>query len=309
MGKIKVGVALAGGGARGTAHIGILQVLQENQVAIDHLAGTSAGAIMAAMYAARPDGDWMEKRFAEFMVSGVFLDLGTERLARRFDKTESNPLAKRLKHHVVLNMSLSRQFIIPRKRLEAAIEFLVPAATFEELEIPLIVCAADLQAAQPVVYTSGDLVSAICNSASIPGVLESEIDENVVIADGGVLTPVPVEQLRDHTDFVIACDVSKRGMPPMQEINMYSLMMRAEQITQMALAQHQAARADFTFSPDVMALHWSQFGAFHTLVGNGRAEAEARVEILKRRIHHASYPLARLGNRVKRWLLKRWGRN
>ena len=51
---------------------------------------------------------------------------------------------------------------------------------------------------------------------------------------------MPVDLLRAYTDFVIACDVSKRGMPPLSEINMYSLMMRAEQITQMALAQHQA---------------------------------------------------------------------
>lgn len=301
MAKLLTGLALGGGGARGVAHIGVLQVLEREGVRIDRLAGSSAGAIIGSMYASKPDAKWVEKRFAEFLESGSFSALGTERMARRHaDVDGMSPFGKRLQSHVAVNLSLLRQFAIPREKLNAAMEFLVPARRFEDLEIPLTICATEMQSGTPVIYESGDLIHALSNSASIPGILEPEVTSKSIIADGGVVMPMPVRPLREHVDFVIASEISKRDFPTIDEINIYSMIMRAEQVTQRSLAQLQAEHADFVFAPDVMDLHWSRFDHFEPLLANGIIEAQTKIDQLRTALRTATSPRARL----QRWLAK-----
>lgn len=294
-----LGLALAGGGARGIAHIGVLEVLEKQGLRPAQMAGTSAGAIVAAMYAATLDPAWVAQRFYDFLSSDAYRTLGLERLSRRHDDPDSvNPFSKRLADHVVVHMSLLREFMIPRQKLRAAIEFLVPARDFSELRIPLKVCAADMNAVESLAFNRGDLIEALCDSASIPGVLEPRRIGSQIIADGGMLLPVPVTML--DTDLRIASEISRRGLAPLDEVNIYRLMMRAEQISQIALARAQAARADFAFHPDVLGLHWSQFGAIDALLGNGRAEAEARLPALLQRLEHECSWLGWAERRVRR---------
>ncbi|MFK7956171.1 MAG: patatin-like phospholipase family protein [Lysobacterales bacterium] len=296
--KLRTGLALAGGGARGIAHIGVLKHLHDQKVVVDALAGTSAGAIVAAMYAARPDPEWIEHQFRDFLATDVFLKLGTQRLARRYERdSEGGVFSRRLQDHMVVNMSLLRQYIIPRQLLLDALEYLLPARDFSELEIPLVVCAADLSTGKPVLYDRGDLLNALCNSASIPGVLEAEISGDSVIADGGVFMPVPVDPLRSQVDFVIASEVNQRQLPSLEQLSVYSLMMRAEHLTQITLAQLQAEKADFVFYPQVHALHWSQFGAFEQLLDSGFLAATESTPELQRLLAQAGSPIRRFWKR------------
>ena len=299
MGKPSIGLALGGGGARGIAHIGVLQTLTDGGIVPDLIAGTSAGAIVGAMFASNPDANWVEQRFREFLDSRAFSDLGTDRLARRHNQVDGmSPFGRRLQDHVVVNLSLMRQFAIPREKLNSAMEFLVPARRFEDLELPLVICATEIQTGQAVIYDSGDLISALSNSAAIPGVLESERHDDRIIADGGVVLPMPVEPLASRVDFIVASEISKRSFPPMEHINIHSMIMRAEQITQRSLAQQQASRANFVLTPDVMDLHWSQFEHFDQLLSNGRQEVETELPALIQRLNQFSS----IQGRLRRWL-------
>ncbi len=298
-GRLRAGLALGGGGARGIAHIGVLQVLTEEQISIDWVAGTSAGAIIGAMYAARPDPHWIEQRFREFLASDVFAALGTERMARRHSGSdELSPFTRRLTDHVVVNLSLMRQFAISRDKVKAAISFLVPAQNFAELSIPLSICAADAQTGNAIVYESGNLIDAVTNSASIPGVLEADTVDGMIVVDGGITLPLPVAPLQQHVDFVIASEISKRSFPPLNEISIFSLITRAEQITQRSLAQLQAEHADFVIAPDVMDLHWSQFEQFAPLLDNGLRDTRAAIPALRDALSEARSWRGRLN----RWL-------
>ncbi len=304
MSNLSIGLALGGGGARGIAHIGVLQLLAQHGVEISQLAGTSAGAIIGAMYASNPDPQWVEQRFREFLDSAAFADLGTDRLARRHGQVDAmSPFGRRLQDHVVVNLSLMRQFAIPREKLNAAMEFLVPARRFEDLQIPLMICATEMQSGEAVIYQSGDLIAALSNSASIPGVLEPEVSSNKIIADGGVLLPIPVQPLAGHVDFTIASEISKRSFPVIGQVNIYSMIMRSEQITQRTLAQQQAKAANFVLSPDVMDLHWSQFDHFDALLNNGRIETEQQIDPLRRAIDDFQSPIGR----ARRWLRAKLG--
>ena len=76
MSKIKIGLALGGGGARGAAHVGVLKVLHDNGIIPDVIGGTSAGALIGAMYAATKDPEWINKRFKEFLSSKAYEEMG-----------------------------------------------------------------------------------------------------------------------------------------------------------------------------------------------------------------------------------------
>ena len=131
-----LGLALGGGGARGAAHIGVLQELDKAEIKIDLIAGTSAGSIIGAMYAASNDPFWVESRFRKFMKSESFEGLRSGRmLDDRNPDSVLDQIAKKVKDHYIVMMGLNRESIVKKGPLRRAISFLVPVKNFDELKI------------------------------------------------------------------------------------------------------------------------------------------------------------------------------
>jgi len=271
-------LALGGGGARGAAHIGVLQVLNRSRIPIDKIAGTSAGSVIGAMYAATKNPEWIEKRFREFLKSSVFEQLGTKTLrSDRDPDSVFGQLAKFIQDQFVIVMAMNRISVVKRERLEGVIRFLLPVNTFEELQIPMDVFVTDIQTGQSVCHNQGDLIEAIVQSSSVPGYVPPTLKNGQVFMDGGISTPIPVMKLKQETDFVIAVDISRGQPPPLKKINMLEIMTRSERITSFHLTNFLVKQADFVIRPDVLGLHWSQFDAFDILLNNGIKAAEERV--------------------------------
>lgn len=173
-----IGIALSGGGARGVAHLGVLKALKEFGVKPDMLSGSSAGAMVAAFYAAgHPDDAIMEittgSRFfslAHFHIgkSGLF-DMGT------FEKIYQK--------HFPLN-------------------------TFESLSIPIHIAATDIVNGKSKYFSSGDLSKAIMASSCVPTVFEPVEIEGLLLLDGGILNNLPVEPLIGKCDKIIGVYVN-----------------------------------------------------------------------------------------------------
>jgi NTE family protein len=180
MAKKKIGVALSGGGARGLAHIGVLKVLQENNIPIDYLAGTSMGAIVAAFYSMEPN----------------------------IKKIERDILKVDWKH--ILDYSIPTKGLIKGDKIEALLRDKFGNLTFKDLKIPLQITAFDLEEKREVVFSRGDLVRAIRASISIPGVFIPVVNNGRILIDGGVIDPVPTEVLSKKADVIIAINVNKR---------------------------------------------------------------------------------------------------
>ncbi len=301
MGKLNLGLALGGGGARGAAHIGVLQVLHDHGLKISALSGSSAGAVIGAMYAASGDPYWIEKRFYEFMDTAVFKALGTDRML-----DDHNPdsvfsqFAKSIRDNVVIMVARNRAAIIKREKLKRCIEFLVPVKDFNDLQIPLKAVTADLNSGDTIIYESGDLIEAVTRSSSIPGFVPPFEEDDRLLVDGGISAPTPVTQLLDCTDFVIASDISKRVTKPLGRQDIIEISMRAEQVTTLYYNTELLKKADFVIRPQVMGLHWSRFDQFERLVQAGRVVAEAELEHLEQSIRSKG----RLINRFRRWLKK-----
>jgi len=283
--NVSIGLALSGGGARGAAHIGVLQVFQQSGIHVEAVAGTSAGAVIGAMYAATQDPDWVEQRFREFLVSEPFANLGTGKISSEKDPHSAfGQIAKKVKDQIVLAMSLHRASIIKKERLQAAFEFLIPVATFEELQIPLMVVATDIQTCEPCVYSEGNLIEAVVQSGTIPGYVQPTITEDKVLVDGGVSMPNPTPVLKPLMDFVVAVDLRKQKLPHLPEVNIYEVLMRSDQVTYIELSKRLVALADFVIEPEIDNIHWSQFEKFDDLLQAGIKAAEASIPDLKSKL-------------------------
>ena len=283
MSKLTIGLALGGGGARGAAHIGVLKVLHNNNIIPDVIGGTSAGALIGAMYAATQNPEWIDKRFKEFLRSDVYAELGVERL-----QSDQNPesvigqVTKFVQDRLVFAMALTRTSIVKKGRLTKAFDYLIPVKTFEELKIPLNVYATDLQTGETICYSSGDLIDAVTQSGSIPGFVEPSEQKEKLIVDAGVSAPLPVRELKDEANFVIGVDIS-RGAPakPMKKVNIIEIITRAERITSQYYTDMLSNESDFLIRPNVLGLHWSAFNKYDILVENGINAAKEKIAELK----------------------------
>ena len=294
-----LGFALGGGGARGAAHIGALQVLHNNRLIPELLAGTSAGAIIGAMYAGRPDPEWIENRFRKFLMDeSTKFKASTLLMNDRNAETLLEKATKKVQDHFAVIIGVNRSYIIKRDVIDEMLEFLLPVKTFEELQIPLKVVATDLQSGSDHVDVEGNLLEAVARSCSIPGFVKPTKDGDAILVDGGVTNPLPISTLKPDCSFVLAINIDRGSLPRMKSPNMVEIMKRADLITGSRLTTAILRDADFLISPDVLGLHWTDYGYFEPLVENGRKATEECLELLKIQINRKSDVFYK----IKQWL-------
>lgn len=179
-----LGLTLSGGGTRGFAHIGFYKVLYDNQIPIHSMAGCSIGALVAAGIAQGKKPDDI------FTVLSSFV--------------ESEHSFFRLK-----NFSLEKGSLLKASEELEMMEALIPAAlTFEQLQIPLIVNAVDLEKGEIVIFKSGSVLEAVQASMSIPGIFPPILHDEKLLVDGGVLNSIPIDLCRMlGADIQIAVDL------------------------------------------------------------------------------------------------------
>jgi NTE family protein len=204
------GLVLSGGGARGFAHLGVIQALNENNIFPDVISGTSAGAIAGVLYA---DG------YTPKEIMGI------------------------------LNSTSRLHFMrptVPREglfRISGIIRILkehLRAKTFADLRIPLFVCATDLHNGKAVYFSEGELIDPIIASASIPVIFKPVVINNIHYVDGGVLDNLPVRPLEKSCKFIIGSFVNPTG----SEENFSNLSRIAVRIFMLNIAKEVALKAD-----------------------------------------------------------------
>jgi len=209
----KIGLALSGGGARGSAHIGVIKALEELNVPIDYIAGTSMGAIIGGIYAAGYNADELEQILKEMNWTAAISDS----LPRR--------------EHTMRKKALDSEFLIPFRiglnkggiQLPLGVvegqhldqvfhRILLPAqgiSDFDQLPIPFRAVATDLVTGGEVVLSSGSLADSLRASMSVPGVFAPIKIDGRMLVDGGMSNNLPINVVRDMgADIVIAVDIS-----------------------------------------------------------------------------------------------------
>lgn len=239
-----VSLALGGGFARGFAHLGVLQVLEQNQIPIAAIAGTSVGSILGAAYA-----------------SGAPL--------ARIIAT-----CRTLRFRDIARWRVSRLGLASNHRLGDLIERVFESRRFEDLHIPMAVVATDLATGEPVIFTQGNLVDPIRASCAFPGLFEPVEIGTRCLADGGLVAPVPSQAARQFgVGCVLAISVGlqdgHRGAPS----NIFQVVSRAVSAAQKHQLEVWERHADLVLRPDVQSLAWDDFDRAGEAIEAGAAAA------------------------------------
>src|SRR5260370_20049282 len=238
----RVGLALAGGFARGIAHIGVLRVLREAGIPIDCVSGTSVGALIGAGFCAGSALEDMQKIGA----STTFADFG--------------------------RWTPSWLGLATNQRMEKYFTRFTPVRTFEELTVPLAVAATDINAGISVYYTRGELAMPIRASCAYPGQFVPIQFEGRTLVDGFLTSPVPVDgALLLGADIVIAVYLEAGGIDnPRTAVDIIS---RSFSIIQKHTDISWRQQADVIVEPDVKSFAWDDFTKTPELIAEGEAAA------------------------------------
>jgi NTE family protein len=209
----RVCLVLSGGGARGTAHIGVLKVLEELKIPIDCIAGTSMGAVVGGLYASGMTADQIDATIRSLDWQDAFRDSPPRReLAFRRKQDDRNFLVRLplgLKHYQIL---LPKGFIQGQKLQETLRRLTLPFsddADFDLLPTPFRAVATDLENGKAVLLDKGDLAIAMRASISAPGLFAPVETQGRLLVDGGLAENLPIDVARAmHADILIVSDVS-----------------------------------------------------------------------------------------------------
>lgn len=240
----RVGLALAGGFARGIAHIGVLRVLRDNGIPIDVVAGTSVGALIGSAYCA---GTSLEQ-MAEIGATTTFADFG--------------------------RWTPSWLGLATNQRLEKFLARFTPVKTFEEMKVPLAIATTDINAGITVYYSRGPVGPPLRASCAYPGLFVPIQFENRTLVDGFLTAPVPVEgAFLLGADIVIAVYLEAENTE--QPRTFTDVLSRAFNIVQQHSDVVWRQQADIIIEPDVKPFVWDDFTKTPAMVAAGEAAARA----------------------------------
>jgi NTE family protein len=271
---LKIGLALGGGGARGYTHLGILKALDEAGIHIDLFAGTSMGALAAAMYLQKGSAPaaiqhlqnvLKKQRSVARMMSYYIPDPGTGSRSQR--------LIRRLMEVAVINRAIHTEALLPNKYLVQAVEALVSPGRIEDL--PLTAVATDLVSGRGVAIRHGDLRRAIIASSAIPGFFPPVRWERLLLTDGEVTDLVPVDVCRYMgADVVIAVEVLQDTRPRSVPPRTLDVLLRSISLTVQRLGQAALGQADIVIRPVKSDVQWADFHRLKGLIEEGESAAK-----------------------------------
>lgn len=248
-----IGLALGGGFARGYAHLGVLQVLEEHQLPISCIAGSSIGSILGAAYS-----------------SGAALPRIIEK-------------CREIRFRDFARWRVSRFGLASNDRLGALVQRFFDSRQFEDLLIPTAIVATDLGTGDPVVFKQGNLAEAIRASCAFPGLFEPIQIGTRYLADGGLVAPVPTRAARElGAQIVVGISVGlhdgQRGAPT----NIFQVVSRALSAAQKHQLESWERHADIVLRPSVQSLAWDDFERIDEAIEAGASAARSALPQLKK---------------------------
>ena len=252
--KPVIALALGGGAAKGFAHIGVIKALEAQGIVPDIVIGTSAGAVIGALYAGGKSG---------FELQDIALPLN-----------ESS----------VSDWVLPDRGMIRGDALARFINAAVGNLPLEKLPKKFGAVATDLASGEPVVFRTGDTGTAVRASSSVPGLFQPVAIRGREYVDGGLTRPVPVRFAREMgASFVIAVDISDKPVNGKVR-STYDVLMQTFTIMGQALGAYELAQADIVIRPEVSQLTSIDFKTRHAAVLEGERAAALQMPALKARL-------------------------
>ncbi len=290
----RVGVALGGGAARGIAHIGFLEWLEEHHIPVDFVAGTSVGGLIGGAYASGMSTEELRELMRNMDWDLVFLSTSPFKYKDFLRKEDArlypSQIELGLKGGLQLpaGMNAGQQIELVLDRIAAPYDGI---SNFDELPIPFRCVAADLRSSEEVVLGSGSLSLAMRATMAIPGVFTPVAMGDRLLVDGGTLNNVPADVAKDMgADIVIAVNVSSTTDGSVDPRNMFDVLGQTVDVMMAAGVKRALAAASVVVTPDLRGLTGLDWRKSDELADRGYAAAEAMGAQLSRyAVDEASY--------------------
>lgn len=290
----KLGLALGGGGARGFAHIGVLKVLERENIRPDIIVGTSVGSIVGGALASGITVEELEERAYSFLES----DLYTSSQLKAMGDAESGAeqrLSSRIQNYfrtkIRLASALYKPGILPLDDMEEFINYFIPDITIEETAIPFRAVATNLKSGECVILKEGSLRRALLASSAVPGAFPPVEINGRHLSDGGIICTVPVGcALKEGASVVIAIAIDRDIILSSELQTAVDIYVRAGEIQGFHLEENDLKNADIVIKAKLGGIHWTDFSQSRELISLGE---EAAIDSLPE--------IRRLAKSVTRW--------
>jgi NTE family protein len=252
--KPKIALALGGGAARGFAHIGVIKMLESQGIVADYVVGTSAGAVVGALYASGNDAYAMQK------------------------------IAQQLDEKIFADWTIGGRGFLKGEALQDFINQHLHNRPLEKLNKPFAAVATDLKSGERVVFRTGDTGLAVRASAAVPGVFQPTQFRGKSYVDGGLTSPVPVRAAREMgADFVIAVDIS--AVPDGQPVDsLTSILWQTTTIMGGLIGKTEMRDADIVIRPNLPYVKSWDFTARHDAILEGERAAQAALPTIRQKL-------------------------
>jgi NTE family protein len=249
----KIGIALGGGFARGLAHIGILKVLEEENIPVDFIAGTSVGSVIGAAYA-----------------SGI-------------SAKELEEVAALVRFKDFSRWTFSRFGLFSNDKMSIFLRKILRCKTFEELKIPMAIAATDIITGDAVVFTKGDLVDPVRASCAYPGMFQPVRIGNQLLVDGLLAHSVPAAPLRDMgAERVISVHLAAHWVKPGGPRHVFDVIGQCFSIAQERMCGPWKAASDIILQPEIGEFAYDDFVRAPDLIRCGEVTARAAMPEIRK---------------------------
>lgn len=254
---VRLALVLGGGGAKGLAHVGVLEEFEKAGIPIDVIIGCSAGSLVGAVYCDCPNADWV-RDVLEPMKSEDFLDISIWKA--RFGLSQGD-------------------------KMENALRCKLTAQTFDQLQIPLLIVATDLYSGELVTIGGGDIITAVRASSAIPIVYNPVQLHGRIFVDGGVIDPVPARVAKQiNAEYIVAVDLGQM-MPRRFPKNLFEVAKRSADIALLWQSESCLEAADLIIRPQL----GEDIGCFNDenheqIYEAGRQAARDAIPIIKQQL-------------------------
>jgi NTE family protein len=256
---ITVGLALGGGFARGIVHVGVLKALEQENIPVNFVAGTSVGALIGAAYC-----------------SGV-------------TPAELEAIAGRVRFRDLARWTLSRYGFATNQRMISFLNNILKVKTFEELRTPLAITATDFASGEGVVFRSGPLADPVRASCAYPGVFLPVMVNGRLLVDGMLAHSLPTQPVRDMgTDRVIAVSLRSQWSNGDGPKHIFDVIGQCFSIAQNMNCLQSKQCADLVIEPDVTGYRYDDFERSSELVSLGESVTRAAIPEIRKWLEPAT---------------------
>lgn len=287
--RSRIGLALSGGGARALSQIGVLQALEDHDIPIDFIAGTSMGSIVGGLYAA----GYTAKQLREIARAIPWNDITVDTpprtslfLAQKQERDRAffQVRFRNFKPYIPPAITAGQKLLSVLSNLTMRANY-GASSGFDHLRIPFRAVAVDLYSGKEVILADGNLAEAMRASVAVPLLFAPVPRGDMLLADGGLLNNIPVDVARRHTDIVVAVDASSKLRDKEHLNGPWEIADQITTIMQRDRSEAQRQRADVLITIDEKKRTSSDFSAIDSLIQKGYQMTLGQIEKIRHLIN------------------------